>query len=176
MNWSESTDWVPSGWVSHNHSHRGDETEAESTLSSEHRDEWETKWEERQLKFGVCVKWAEVGFLILISNDEFCTFFFFFFFWISSWIGGFGDFGRYGPSWPNLAQIGPSRSRVGASRLKKKKKTTWPNTAGCVGSGVPRVLSCPATSDAGATPLVSRPCFTGNKFCWLVAIYATITM
>ena len=79
MNWSESTDWVPSGWVSHNHSHKGDETEAKSTLSSEHRDEWETKWEERQLKFGVCVKWVEVRFLILISNGEFCTFFFFFF-------------------------------------------------------------------------------------------------
>ena len=46
---------------------------------------------------------------------------------VSAWTGhfdGFAGFGWYSPSQRELAQIGPSLSRVGVSR-RKKKKTTW---------------------------------------------------
>ena len=66
---------------------------------------------------------------------------------------------RYGPSWPDLARIGQSQSRVSASLLKKKK-STWHYVVGRVGNGVPRASPRPTTSDRGVAPLVLRLCFT----------------
>ena len=80
--------------------------EAESTETSEVRDEM---WGEVRAYVLVFVwNWAEVGFRYK-SNGAFYTFFFFF--WISA---------DSGPSRPDSARIGLSRSRVGASRLKAR--------------------------------------------------------
>ena len=66
---------------------------------------------------------------------------------------------RVGVNQLDSARIGPSLSRVGASREKKKK-----HVAGCgptAGSDVPRALLRRAASDVGAAPLVPCPCFPG---------------
>ena len=67
---------------------------------------------------------------------------------------------------PDSARIGPSLSRVGTGREKKKKKK---HMAGrglsrhqCVGNDVPRTSLRCAVSDAGAAPLALRPCFLGE--------------
>ena len=110
--------------------------------------------------------WSELkDGLTFSSNGAFCTFFFFFF-WISASIGRFGDFGRYGRFRPIHARIGPiprESARFGAASARvgfKKMKATWRDAAGCAGSGVPHMSQHPAASDAGAAPLVPRPCFT----------------
>ena len=112
--------------------------------------------------------WSELkDGLTFSSNGAFCTFFFFFF-WISAWIGRFGGFGRYGRFRPKSAQFSTNQpnseprqcesARVGF----KKKKDTWHDAAGRAGSGFPRASPCPTASDAGAAPLVPRPCFTAS--------------
>ena len=78
--------------------------------------------ERQRAEFGVFVSSELKEGLIFSSNGAFCTFFFFFL--ILAWIGGFGRYGRFMPIWPsrlNSMRIGPSWSRVGASRLKKNK-------------------------------------------------------
>ena len=111
--------------------------------------------------------WSELkDGLTFSSNGAFCTFFFFFFFLISAWIGRFGGFGQYGRFRPIHARIGPiprESARFGAASALKKWKPrgmTRRDAAGCVGSGVPHASPHPTASDAGAAPLVPRPCFT----------------
>ena len=97
------------------------------------------------------MNWAEVGFRYK-SNGAFCTFFFFFFFEFQPESSVSADSGQ---SWPNSARIGTSRSRVGANRLKTRGIHVA-RRGGMRGQQRPRRV---AASDAGAAPLVPRPCF-----------------
>ena len=87
----------------------------------------------------------------------------------------------YRPKWPIQAQIGPIRSRVSASRhesaLKKWKPRgmTRRDAARRAGSGVPRDSPHPAASNAGAAPLVPRPCFTASSRTLTNDNYSTVT-
>ena len=77
--------------------------------------------------------WSELKEgLIFSSNGAFLTFFFFFFEFRpkSSVSAVLADTADSGPSWPDSARIGPSRSHVAASRLKKKTKATWHDAVG----------------------------------------------
>ena len=106
----------------------------------------------------VCVKWAEGGFKIQFNRFVLHLFFFFFF-----------EFRPIQPIWPIPSDTGPNRPdseprRCESTRVGfKKMKATWHDAAGRAGSGVPRVLPRPTASDAGAAPLVPRPCFTGYQ-------------
>ena len=116
------------------------------------------------------------------SNGAFCTFFFFFFFFEfrpeSAVSADTADSDRFTPI---QAQIGPIRSRVSASRhesaLKKWKPRgmTRRDAARRAGSGVPRDSPHPAASDAGAAPLVPRPCFTASSRTLTNDNYSTVT-
>ena len=150
----EWSHWVAEGLTATEEMESRDK-EAKSTERV--RDEWRS---ERELKFGVWMKWAEVGFVIKFKRSVlhfFFFLFFFFFFWILAWIGHFSCFARYGPSWPDSTRIGPSLSRVGASQLKKKKKKKK-HVAIC-GLTHEQRHPCVAASNAGVAPLAPQPCF-----------------
>ena len=82
------------------------------------------------------------------------------------------DTARFWPNQPDSvrieadsARIEPHRresSRVGANPRKKKKKKN-PDAVRRAGNRVERRVPCRATSDAGAAPLVPRPCILGNR-------------
>ena len=82
------------------------------------------------------------------------------------------DTARFWPNQPDSARIEadsariePHRresSRVGANPIKKKKKKN-PDAVRRVGNRVGRRVPRRAASDAGAAPLVPRPCFLGAK-------------
>ena len=112
------------------------------------------------------------------SNGAFCTFFFFFF--------NFGlnrPFQRFRPI--RLIQTDSRRFRPELARFRANRPDSEPrrcesawvglkkwkprgmtrrDAAGRAGSGVPRASPRPAASDAGAAPLVPRPCFTDDHF------------
>ena len=109
------------------------------------------------------MKWAEVGFRYK-SNGAFCTLFFFFL--------NFGLNHLFRPFQP----IRPESTRFRANRLelescqRESAKNTWNprgmmrlDTAGRAGSSIPGASPRPTASDAGAAPLVPRPCFIGNN-------------
>ena len=74
--------------------------------------------EVESLCFGVCVKWAEVGFRYK-SNGAFSTFFFFFFeFRPESSVSA--DMARVGPISRESARDGAASACVGVSRLKTR--------------------------------------------------------
>ena len=83
--------------------------------------------------------------------------------------------GRYVPIWPirpDFGRISPIRreskpiqhesSRIGANPRKKKKKKN-PDAVRRAGNRVGRRVPRRAASDAGAAPLVPRPCILGNN-------------
>ena len=76
----------------------------------------------RELKFGVCVKWAEVGFSYKFKRCVLHLFFFFFFeFWLESAVSAvLADMARVGPIPRKSARVGAMLMPVDASRLKKK--------------------------------------------------------
>ena len=84
--------------------------------------------------------------MLLSSNGAFCTFFFFFEFRPESAVSESVGFTRYGLNWPEF-KLRQSES------AEKKKKNTW-SDARAVASLVRR-----AALDAGATHLMSCPCF-----------------
>ena len=155
MNWSESSDWLSTGWLSHSEQRQRQRAQREWETR-----EWQREWEAESWIWCVCVKWAEGGFNILFKRCVLHLFFFFL---------NFGLNRRFRPIQLDSAQIGPSRSRVGASQLKKNKShVAWHGwTRG------QRRPSRVAALDAGAAPLVPRSCFTATKLkflpcCWLL--------
>ena len=108
------------------------------------------EWE-RVRELGVWMKWAELlkyG-MLLSSNSAFCTFFFFFEFRPESAVLESADFARYDPNWPEFKL----RRRESTEKKKKKSGRTRPNVRAMAS------LVRHAASDAGATHLMSRPCF-----------------
>ena len=88
--------------------------------------------------------------------------------------------GRYNPIWPirpDFGRISPIRreskpirhesSRIGANRaesaLIREKKKKNPDAVRRAGNRVGRRVPRRAASDAGAAPLVLRPCFLGGS-------------
>ena len=132
----QQTEWVSSGWVSH--SHKGDETEAESTETSEVRDEM---WGEvKTYVLAFVWNWAEVGFRYK-SNGAFYTLFFFFFLKFrpeSSVSADIADSGRFKPE---SAQIRANRLES-ELRRHESAKSTW-NTRGTTRPDA-RVAASPA--------------------------------
>ena len=115
--------------------------------------------------------WSEMKEGLRFSwNGAFCTFFFFLNFGLN-W-----PFRRFRPIRPiqtDSRRFRPESARFRANRpdseprrcesaLKKWKPRgmTRRDAAGCVGSSVPHASPHPTASDAGAAPLVPRPCFT----------------
>ena len=93
--------------------------------------------------------------------------------------GRYVRYGRYGPNLAESARFGANRSRFGANRSrigtnraasariepsrreseKKKKKKKNPDAVRRAGNRVGRRVPRRAALDAGAAPLVPRPCF-----------------
>ena len=95
-------------------------------------------------------------------------FLFFYFFEFRPELAVSADMADSGPSRPDSGRIISSRSRVGLRRRESAKITWNPrgttrrDAVGRSGSGVPCATLRPAASDAGAAPLVPRPCFLGD--------------
>ena len=112
--WIEAANWVSAEWLSVSQPQGRQNRGREAKSTKRQRDEM---WGEvKAYVLAFVWNWAEVGFRYK-SNGAFYTFFFFFFFWISARIVCFGRYGRFRP---DSARIGPSWSRIGASRLKAR--------------------------------------------------------
>ena len=85
--------------------------------------------------------------------------------------GRYVRYGRYGPNLAESARFGANRSRFGTNRAasariepsrresEKKKKKKNPDAVRRAGNRVGRRVPRRAALDAGAAPLVPRPCF-----------------